>query len=1453
MKLDKTLKQFIATVLTIIMVVTIIPFAPVALGIVDEEESENYAYADPSVPEGCLNFTATGGAVTIQLKKNGTPKDISLVYTTDGGANWEPFSIDTEYPITQDETMYIRAADENKTFSTRMSECYNFVFGGAGKVNANGSVMYLLTSDGALDTVQEFCFYALFQECSNLLTAPELPATTLAKACYFGMFENCVNLTKAPELPAEGLANACYGQMFTSCSSLTMAPGLPAQELAASCYYGMFMNCSSLTKAPELPAATLTDECYLGMFAGCTKLNHVKVGFTEWPEVSESSPLYMWLLGVPTGGVLYCSEEYYDNLVNVTNGDSTIPENWTVQNPQVKVVIKGEADQYMILSELNDYLAGDAAEKDVEIILQTDVAIGNNSLFLKGTGNRTFDLACHSITSNRASQAAPYGTVYVSYECNGQVVITGTGIIKNTTPDEVALFAEGPFELGGNVTLVADRALSVRTCTATISGVTMNGNVECNHVGLIIEGGAFASPIIAGYNATVTINGGVFDSAMQVSDETSTITIKGGKFKEHPIDTKTGNGTIVLQEGYAVVAINNGEPYYSEGYRYKVVEGQAPEQPSGDGVPEDCFNLTAVGGSVTIKLSVHPGQTNKNLVYTTDGGTNWNSISVNESYSVTEDETMYIRAQDKNDKFADNGGYFQFVFNGDGQVRADGSIMFLLTSSGALDVVPENAFWNLFNGCTSLISAPTLPAKTVNTYSYHSMFKGCTSLTSAPELPATTLGSNCYGNMFEMCTSLVSAPELPATTLGTSCYANMFKGCTSMIKGPSSLPAIQAKDNCYSQMFASCSSLKCSPDICLSEISGVFSSLDAMFKNASSLCKVTVHFTSWPGTANWLSGVAEEGTFICPDELTISRGANRVPEGWLVGEGMVGYYAEVANGTITLKYEGTTEPSIKSITYLNGNPLTGNDRVTQEGLKIEYKVPVVDSENDVAGCIYKITYTVDGASHVMYVNTRVRYAPIVHDTSSLANAKAKAEEVLSDGFAQVGDTSDLAFITSNSATTATVNLLTTQNNKTKLQTIINQSGAVDALRSQDELDSAATAIDSGRVDYLKNCSTQFLYLDNNAVKTTNVDNVKISSVSYYPEPKVMGGHYSFFEKECQGNMQTIKNPAANGTIVELSTSGAYTFYVNAIINGVAKETFAYVSVGDNAPSKEEIVASIAAFTNAKYAQTNEGTVTLIPDSAEGAIIVNGTNIEYVIASYSGNKEFDSYNDFILTGYTGLSNITKNDLVDSVEFAGALGVARDGNYSFFVSFENGQSVCTSVAISGVPEPVEFDVNGGNISWTAKRGAVVENMSYVLGDKMTTASEEGFLPIQSGANQVAALKGNEVHTFKIRLLANGTRYTYYRTVTSGECNTPAVVVMSSAIGVYPRVDNVGNIKSIAYAKGNILTWDDMTKAADVTYVPIEAGGITLDKTEFSSGQYTFMFKTNDSVVTQKITVK
>ena len=58
------------------------------------------------------------------------------------------------------------------------------------------------------------------------------------------------------------------------------------------------------------------------------------------------------------------------------------------------------------------------------------------------------------------------------------------------------------------------------------------------------------------------------------------------------------------------------------------------------------------------------------------------------------------------------------------------------------------------------------------------MFYNCTSLTTAPELPATTLAEYCYKYMFQNCSSLTKA-YVKASYDATNCE-DMFDGCTDV-------------------------------------------------------------------------------------------------------------------------------------------------------------------------------------------------------------------------------------------------------------------------------------------------------------------------------------------------------------------------------------------------------------------------------------------------------------------------------------------------------------------------------------------------------------------------------------------------------------------------------------------------------------------------------------------------
>ena len=106
----------------------------------------------------------------------------------------------------------------------------------------------------------------------------------------------------------------------------------------------------------------------------------------------------------------------------------------------------------------------------------------------------------------------------------------------------------------------------------------------------------------------------------------------------------------------------------------------------------------------------------------------------------------------------------------------------------------------MFQGCTSLKTAPALPATTVFHESYSHMFDGCTRLVDSPDLPATTLAGSCYSNMFKGCTALQTVSTLPATKLEEFCYYAMFQGCTNLKEIPY-LPATTLVKSCYDNMF----------------------------------------------------------------------------------------------------------------------------------------------------------------------------------------------------------------------------------------------------------------------------------------------------------------------------------------------------------------------------------------------------------------------------------------------------------------------------------------------------------------------------------------------------------------------------------------------------------------------------------------------------------------------------
>ena len=137
------------------------------------------------------------------------------------------------------------------------------------------------------------------------------------------------------------------------------------------------------------------------------------------------------------------------------------------------------------------------------------------------------------------------------------------------------------------------------------------------------------------------------------------------------------------------------------------------------------------------------------------------------------------------------------------------------------------------------------------------MFSNCSSLTTAPELPAATLTNDCYNYMFSDCSSLTTTPELPATVLAMYCYAGMFYGCSSLTTAPE-LPATALAEGCYSEMFQNCSKL-------------------------STITMLATDISAGGCLSGWVKGVASTGIFYKNKDMhTLPTGVNGIPEGWTV-------------------------------------------------------------------------------------------------------------------------------------------------------------------------------------------------------------------------------------------------------------------------------------------------------------------------------------------------------------------------------------------------------------------------------------------------------------------------------------------------------------------------------------------------------------------------------------------
>ena len=187
---------------------------------------------------------------TLNVKDNLKYWDGTLEYSTDK-TNWSTWSGTSAISSASDgikHNLYLRGTGNTYITGTNASTAKGFWVLTGSNISCEGNIENLLDYQtvalGNHPVMAIYTFRHLFRNNANLISAPELPATTLATYCYDNMFRTCTSLTTVPALPATTLTSNCYHYMFSGCTSLTSLPELPATTLVEACYSNMFRDCS---------------------------------------------------------------------------------------------------------------------------------------------------------------------------------------------------------------------------------------------------------------------------------------------------------------------------------------------------------------------------------------------------------------------------------------------------------------------------------------------------------------------------------------------------------------------------------------------------------------------------------------------------------------------------------------------------------------------------------------------------------------------------------------------------------------------------------------------------------------------------------------------------------------------------------------------------------------------------------------------------------------------------------------------------------------------------------------------------------------------------------------------------------------------------------------------------------------------------------------------------------
>ncbi len=560
---------------------------------------------------------------------------------------------------------------------------------------------------------------------------------------------------------------ACKGNIENLLEYETVSAG-GHPTMAEYCYSNMFRGCASLTSAPALPATTLYGHCYNEMFYGCTALTTAP----KLPATTLAQSCYRYMFRgctrITTAPALPATtlvSGCYARMFYGCAALTTAPE-----LPATTLADYCYEEMFYACTSLTSAPQLPATKLVIECYrymfygctaLATAPALPATKLY--GNCYKEMFYGCTALTT-----APELHATTLDNNCYHSMFNRCTSL---TTPPSVlpaTTLAQSCYRFMFEFTAIEAIPKIMATTYATDSCKGMFDDIKTLNVYSTSGTGHT-------YGWTAPSSASTYCSGMFGSDdgESEWAKLDGSNFP------------------------NNGTPTDGKTYYFKTVP-----------IPY----LSFLGNEeFTLKTYNTTKNWNGILEYSTDT-TTWNTWNGTEISSAG--SKLYLRGTG-NTKITGFSSDYRFVFTGTDalKIACEGNIENLLdyktVSAGGHPTMAPSCYSSMFYGCTSLTTAPELPATTLTNYCYEYMFQGCTALTKAPGLPATTLAEYCYAYMFQECTSLAIASSLPATTLADHCYHNMFFNCTSLTTVPA-LPATTLAEYCYANMFNRCTNIKLS-------------------------------------------------------------------------------------------------------------------------------------------------------------------------------------------------------------------------------------------------------------------------------------------------------------------------------------------------------------------------------------------------------------------------------------------------------------------------------------------------------------------------------------------------------------------------------------------------------------------------------------------------------------------